>query len=535
MVMVEMKWIHLCAIAVLVLSPWRSVAQESSSGNAIDPHVTELAKQVAELRDAVRELQVQVKELQARPATAGTNDVRFVSATYTASVGGVLPALETTGLGAEPCCAPKDVVPRLVANGGGITPQPLGIASGTVGPTLPSIPAQAPSAAQTQATNTPASPDSHPTLDFLHGTTVNFLFDGYYAWNFNDPIGRVNLLRAYDVSSNAFSLNQADLVLENAPDPANGKRFGARLDLQFGQATETLQGNPANEPRPDVYRNIFQAYGTYVVPIGSGLTFDFGKWSSSLGMEGNFTKDQINYSRSYWYNFLPFYHMGARLHYQVNSILGLNYWITNGTDQTEPFNGYKDEMFGVVLTPTKTVSWTINSYLGQEHPDFQFVTNGPSNLPTFQGEPFVPIPNAPNGKLHIIDSYATWNVNSKLLLAGEGDYVIQRLYTNSTPEHTDGGAIYFRYQLTPKVAVGARGEYLSDYGGMFSGKTQDLKETTATFEYKFWDGFLMREEWRRDWSNQPYFYSSTLGLLKNGQTTATVGLVWWFGGKEGAW
>lgn len=380
-----------------------------------------------------------------------------------------------------------------------------------------------------------SSEQSPKAFDFLHGTTVNFLFDGYYAYNFDNPIGRVNLLRAYDVSSNAFSLNQADVVIENAPDPANGKRFGARLDLQFGQATETLQGNAANEPRPEIYRNIFQAYGTYVVPIGSGLSVDFGKWASSLGIEGNFTKDQINYSRSYWFNFLPFYHMGARAHYQFNDKFGVNYWVTNGTQQTEPFNGYKDELFGFVVQPSKSLNWTVNYYLGQEHPDFQFVTNGPASLPTIQGMQFEPIINPPSGKLHIFDSYATWNATSKLTFAAEGDYVIERLFTSSAPDHTDGGAAYVRYQLTPGAAVAARTEYLSDRGGLFSGKTQALKEATATFEYKFSEGFLMREEWRRDWSNQPYFLTSTLGLLKNGQNTATIGLVWWFGGKKGSW
>jgi len=85
------------------------------------------------------------------------------------------------------------------------------------------------------------------------------------------------------------------------------------------------------------------------------------------------------------------------------------------------------------------------------------------------------------------------------------------------------------------VAFGARSEYLSDDGGLFSGKTQALKEGTATFEYKFSDNFLMWEEWRRDWSNQPFFLTSTLGSLKKDQNTATVGLVWWFGGKQGAW
>jgi uncharacterized coiled-coil protein SlyX len=73
--------------------------------------------------------------------------------------------------------------------------------------------------------------------NILRGTTVNFLLDGYYGYSFNNPIGRANLLRAYDVSSNAFSLNQADLVIENAPHPAHAKRFGLRFDLQYGQAT----------------------------------------------------------------------------------------------------------------------------------------------------------------------------------------------------------------------------------------------------------------------------------------------------------
>ena len=111
-------------------------------------------------------------------------------------------------------------------------------------------------------------------LNYLKGATINVSVDGYYDWNFNEPVGRVNLLRAYDVSSNAFSLNQAAMIFERAADVDAGRRYGARLDLQFGQATATLQGNPSNEPRPTIYRNIFQAYGTYVVPVGSGLTVD---------------------------------------------------------------------------------------------------------------------------------------------------------------------------------------------------------------------------------------------------------------------
>jgi hypothetical protein len=70
---------------------------------------------------------------------------------------------------------------------------------------------------------------------------------------------------------------------------------------------------------------------------------------------------------------------------------------------------------------------------------------------------------------------------------------------------------------------------------MFTGATQTVKETTLTFEQKLADGFLLREEWRRDFSNYPYLLTGTLGSLKKEQITATIGLVWWFGAKEGGW
>ena len=178
----------------------------------------------------------------------------------------------------------------------------------------PAVSIAAPPAATATVTTTPATApaqnvslevakeqtiaEDRRILDYLHGATLNFGLDEYYGYNFNRPVGRVNALRAYDVLSNNISLNQASMVFERAPDAGVGRPFGVRIDLQFGQATDTLQGNPANEPRPQIYRNIFQAYGTYVAPLGSGLTLDVGKWGSSIGIEGNYTKDQTNYSRA---------------------------------------------------------------------------------------------------------------------------------------------------------------------------------------------------------------------------------------------
>jgi hypothetical protein len=399
-----------------------------------------------------------------------------------------------------------------------------------------------PSSALTQAT--PAAPALAPQdrkqLDFLHDTTINLALDGYYEYNFNAPVGRVNLLRAYDVLSNNFSLNQADVIFEHAPNLDEGRRFGARVDLQFGQATDTLQGNPSNEPRPDIYRNIFQAYGTYIAPLGKGLTIDFGKWSSSIGIEGNYTKDQLNYSRSFYFNFLPFYHMGIRANYPVSDRFTLTYWVVNGTNQVEATNGFKDELFGFTAKPAKSLAWVVNYYLGQEHPD-RLAVAPYSPIPVQPGLSFIAINPAPNGRLHIFDSYISWQAAPKLSFALEGDYVIERLWRNqapgesSAPMHVDGGAAYARYEFSPRFAASARAEYLSDRGGLFSGLNQALKETTGTFDYKLGEGFLMRYEWRRDFSNQRSFLTSEQGVLSKDQNTASVGLIWWWGEKEGAW
>jgi hypothetical protein len=399
-------------------------------------------------------------------------------------------------------------------------------------------PAQAPAA---EAPKPPAEAQA-PTeqektfLDYMHDLKFGVNLDTYYMYTFKRPVGRVNLLRAYDVLSNNFSLNQANVLLESAPDLDAGRRFGGRIDLQWGQATETLQGSLANEPRPWVYRNIFQAYGTYVAPVGSGLTIDFGKWASSLGYESNYTKDQMNYSRSYWFNFLPFYHMGARVNYKLSDAVALNYWVTNGTQQTEAFNNFKDQFVGLVLQPAKTVTWNVQYYLGQEHPDVQQIqTPGAPALPTQPGLSVTPVVPYFTGKLHIFDSYVTWQPSPATTLGVEGDYVISRNAAPAIDSRVSGGAAYARHQLTPRSAIAARAEYLRDRGGLFTGITQSVKETTLTYDFKPSEGFLVRSEWRRDFSNVPFFLTHDAGVLDKVQDSVTLGVIWWWGTKRNAW
>ncbi len=376
-----------------------------------------------------------------------------------------------------------------------------------------------------------------PVLGFVPGTTLNFYFDGHYGYNFNRPVGRVNLLRANDVLAHNFTLNQVGLILERAPDVSAGRRYGGRVDLMFGQNTETLQGGAQNEPRPQAYRNLFQAYGTYVFPAGSGLTVDFGKFYSALGIENNYAYDEINYSRSFYFAFLPAYHMGFRTTYNIGARLSVQHWLVNGANQTEDFNGYKSNAFLFTIKPAKTVSWNVNYYFGRESRDVTPAFNpGLPSLPTQPGLSVTPTPGPKlNGRTHIIDTYASWSPNDKVTLAGEFDHVVSRLLTGGPPSHVIGGAGYAQYHFSPKFTLAGRFEYLQDHGGLLSGITQDLKEHTLTATYQPVDGVQLRLEYRRDFSNNAFFLTETPGILKKEQSTAALGMIWWFGGKRESW
>jgi hypothetical protein len=369
-----------------------------------------------------------------------------------------------------------------------------------------------PSSASPAPSPAPQAPSqSNPLANVQLGVT----FEGYYQYNANKPFDRVNLLRAYDTRANVFSIQQAAFVIESAPDVAADRRFGARLDLQFGQATETVQGSPANEPRPDVYRHVWQAYGTYVFPVGRGLQADFGKFASNLGFETNYAKDNNQFSRAYLFNFLPFYHSGLRLSLPVHDKVTLMYMLTNGIQQTEDFNDFKSNHVTAIVKPVASVTWTANYFFGQEQSDGGQATG-------------------PDGFFKVFDTYATYAATPKVSFGLDVNYVTNEVNKTDDALSLQGKGVYARYQASSSGALSLRYERLDDEG-LFGGIAQVLQGLTLTGEYKFSDGFLMRGEFRRDWSNEQFFTGRQPGDLREGQNTVLVGLVWWFGNKQGAW
>jgi hypothetical protein len=363
---------------------------------------------------------------------------------------------------------------------------------------------------QTAPQPAPPAEDESVWSNITFGATL----EGYYQYDWNKPSDRVIPLRAYDTRSNSFSIQQAALVVDAPPDAAHERRYGLRVDLQFGQATATLQGNPANEPRPDVYRTVWQAYGSYVFPLGRGLQVDFGKFASNLGYETNYAKDDVNFSRALLFSFLPYYHNGLRTTLPVSDKVTVMYMLTNGIQETEDFNNFKSNHFTAVVKPISAVTWTTSYYFGQEQPD-----GG--------------VPGGPNGWFRVFDSYGNVAATPALTFAFDLTHVSNQVLSGDPTTTLFGLAGYARYQFTDPAAVAVRYERLDDEG-LFGGIDQVLQEVTLTAEYKFVEGFLVRGEFRRDWSDEPFFPTNS-GSPSTHQNTALVGLVWWVGNKKGSW
>jgi hypothetical protein len=107
----------------------------------------------------------------------------------------------------------------------------------------PNAVAATPSATFTSEQTSALSEGDRKAFDFFRGATISGTVDGYYGYNFNRPVGRVNLLRAYE--------------------------------------------------------------------------------------------DDFNYSRAYFFNYLPFCHFGLRAKYPVNEKLAVLYHVMNGAQQSD--------------------------------------------------------------------------------------------------------------------------------------------------------------------------------------------------------
>lgn len=347
--------------------------------------------------------------------------------------------------------------------------------------------------------------------NFFRNVEVSGLVDGYYSYN-NNKVDMFTQGRAFDVRHNAFSLQLAKVTLERK----NSKEspLGFRVDLGLGETVDRVI-SVSDSSRNDATKHVLQAYGSYVAPVGNGLTLEFGKFYTPVGAEVVETKDNFNYSRAWLFTYGPYYHAGLRAKYAVNDKVALTGFLVNGWDNLFENNvkAGKTVGFQIGLTPSKKFALTQTYLVGPEAPL--------ANIPDV---------SARDNWRHVADTVATVYVNDKFTLLGnfvagsDGD-------NNGVRGKWSGFAGYFKYAFNDKLAFSPRFEVLNDRDGLRTGVAQTVKDLTLTQEVKLMGNFLTRFEYRRDFSNQRFFTNSD-GVAKGNQNTFIIGMSYFFTTRE---
>jgi hypothetical protein len=330
--------------------------------------------------------------------------------------------------------------------------------------------------------------------------------DGYYSLNFNHPASKNNALRNFDVKANQMSLNMVKFGVEHAADPV-----GFKLELAGGRAMDIFHlTEPAGS---EVYRRIMQAYVSFKPAQLKGLQVDFGKFVTMAGSEVTETHLNWNYSRSLLYANGPYYHMGLRTTMPLNANLGVGFHLVNGWNNVEDNNSAKTYGFTTALTTSK-INWYNNYYVGNEKTD----TVGGVKV------------KAP-GLRHFYDTVIGINPNGRVNALFNFDYGVDKNPgARSAAFYGVSGA--GRVQLTKHFALSPRYDWYKDRDGFITTAQQTIQEFTMTGDMKVRDGLVARLEYRRDWSNAPFFDRGNEPGSSRAQSTVLLGFVAYFGPKR---
>jgi predicted component of type VI protein secretion system len=333
--------------------------------------------------------------------------------------------------------------------------------------------------------------------------------------------GNVNELRLYDLSAD-YTFNMAEFKIYKDPSDAHPFGFGLSVnggeDARKNHALGIFRGSddvfPYNNTPPI---DLLEAYVSYKIPLGDGLTIKAGKFASLLGFEVIEAPLNVNFSRSLLFTFaVPLTHVGGLLSYSFGDVFTMTAGPVVGWDVAKDNNSSMSVMGQFILTPMKDLIIGFNWITGPEQNsnnkpirtvlDWTFTYNGFKN--TIVGLNF---------------DYGWETKEASLVAAGLSD----------TTAKWWGIAAYYAYDWTDKWRTSFRAEYFEDQQSARTvarapGLKTTVWETTATLRYKIWGGLLARVEYRHDQANEKAFKVGNLGPTSKAQDTLSLDVIYQF-------
>jgi hypothetical protein len=373
--------------------------------------------------------------------------------------------------------------------------------------------------------------ESHPK-SYVEEVILYGYVESSYVFNLGKTgRGDVNELRFYD-HDNGYTFNAAELSVKK--DPSERYRLGwgvvltAGIDSQKNHSLGIFRDSDDSSPffRNTPKYDLAEAYVSYLVPVGEGLTLKAGKWATPIGYEVYENPKNLNFSRSFLYTLgTPYFHTGLLATYPITKWFSVTAGFTNGWDNADNNNGHLRPIGAFAFTPTDKLSATVSWLAGPEQNRDQ-MRDGVN-------------------KRWVVDTtilytgIERWTFAVNFDFAGEENDPLLVGTRRDADSRWGGIAGYAAYDWTKALRTALRLEYFADPQGMRSSETSvpganvDLWEVTATLEYMIWRGLVARLEYRHDQANRNAFSVRNVGgrglaPTSDAQNTITFALYYSF-------
>jgi hypothetical protein len=292
------------------------------------------------------------------------------------------------------------------------------------------------------------------------GIDIRGYVEGSWQFDASHPTGNYFTGRAFDNEQESVLLDQLDLNISRQVDASKGKfDVGFTIEQIYGADAALLHANglttysPSKilgaytagpERSPKNQYDLTQAFLTFAVPVGNGLTVTVGKFDTLLGYEVIDPTQNTFFSHSFLFTQIPLTQTGVLVGYNVMSGLTVTGGFTRGWDQAlKDTNGSLDALGQIKYTQDK-LTLILNASTGDQEP-------------TGSGL---------NGWRTVFDAVAQYAYADNLTLAVNADYGFEPQVDAGSTGQWYGAAVYGTYKISQMFSVSGRAEWFDDQDGV---------------------------------------------------------------------
>lgn len=309
------------------------------------------------------------------------------------------------------------------------------------------------------SSNPPAQEAGHQPVssEWQYGSFL----DAAYLLDFNHPTNDLFRSRGTTYKVDYPILNMAAAYLQKSA--SDSSRWGMQLTLQAGQDTQIFgfSATAPNLPGAEGLRHLGPTNLSYLAPLGKGLTIQGGIFSSLIGYDSLYAKDNFSYTRPWGADFTPYLMLGVNASYPFSDKLTVTGYVVNGYWHLADANSVPSwgGQAAYKATPHTTVKETFLIGPHQSNTSIEFWR-------------------------YLSDSIVEWKTD-RVTTAFEYHVGTEEVAPPANPRALWMAAqLPVHWVLNKHWSVTERPEVYWDRNGRLTGFVQTVKANTATLEYR---------------------------------------------------